>query len=154
MSWMHHQSVKAQHLLQRKRDILYMYRRLLPVRGLTFVYPASLVRDWSRITDRNFRDVGIRWSTVQRLVNRGPNVGSRPYQGLIDCHFQQLQSRLWHWAANGEIEAFLLRPGEVGEIFQMGAVFASLVEQHYAMPVYLRRNCAIRRCLVTNRWLV
>ena len=41
MCWVYHKSVKAQLLLQRKQEILYKYRRLLPLHGLTSVYPAS-----------------------------------------------------------------------------------------------------------------
>ena len=70
-----------------------MYRRLLPLPGLTFVYPASLVRDWSRIIARNFADVSIRWSTVQRLV-RLVVIGSAPYQMVMEHHFQRLRVRL------------------------------------------------------------
>ena len=43
--WQHHQLHKVLKLPKQLKYILFMYKRLLPLPGLTFLYPAGLVRD-------------------------------------------------------------------------------------------------------------
>ena len=92
-SWQHHQSHKALKLLKKLKYAMFMYKRLLPLPGLTFLYPAGLVRDWSAIIMRDFADVSVRRSAVRRLISSGPRAGSAHFQQRIESHFQHVIDR-------------------------------------------------------------
>ena len=96
-----------------------------PVRALSFIYPAGLVRDWLVIIEHNFSDVSICCSEIQSLVSCGPIFGSVSFQIVIDCHFELLQSRLGQWVEGEQTEDFSLYSRCVEEPFKMSAVFAS-----------------------------